>query len=111
MLDRDDIVIATGPQTQKAQDIRAKPKGAVVIGGDPLDENITYQPCYLFQGNFVIEGKPEFDWITRIAYRCTGRSMSSFTKTPPASRSVTEPKTSLCSAAWRLTCSNIVRPS
>jgi PPOX class probable F420-dependent enzyme len=69
MLDGDDIVIATGHQTQKVQNIRANPKGAVVIGGDPLDENITYQPCYLFQGDFSIEGEPGFDWITQIAYR------------------------------------------
>jgi PPOX class probable F420-dependent enzyme len=69
MLDGDDLVVATGYQTRKLRNIRANPKGALVIGGDPLDENRTYQPCYLFQGDFVIEGAPGFDWITTITYR------------------------------------------
>ena len=69
MLDGDDIVIATGHHARKLDYIRANPKGAIVIGGDPLDENLTYQPCYLFQGDFALEGEPGFDWITRIARR------------------------------------------
>lgn len=69
MLDGDDIVVATGDRARKIQHIRANPKGAIVIGGDPLDENRTYQPCYLFQGKFALEGEPGFEWITRIARR------------------------------------------
>jgi hypothetical protein len=69
MLDGDDIIICTGPGSRKVKNIQVNPKGAAVIGGDPLDENISYQPCYLFQGDFSIEGEPGFDWITRIAYR------------------------------------------
>jgi hypothetical protein len=69
MLDGDDILIASGYTTRKIQNIRANSKGCLVIGGDPLDENRTYQPCYLFQGDFSLEGEPGFDLITRIAYR------------------------------------------
>jgi hypothetical protein len=69
MLDGDDILIASGYTTRKVQNIRANSKGALVIGGGPLDENRTYQPCYLFQGDFSLEGEPGFDLITRIAYR------------------------------------------
>jgi hypothetical protein len=69
MLDGDDILIASGHTTRKIQNIRANPKGSLVIGGDPLDENRTYQACYLLQGDFSLEGEPGFDLITRIAYR------------------------------------------
>jgi predicted pyridoxine 5'-phosphate oxidase superfamily flavin-nucleotide-binding protein len=69
MLDGDDILIATGHTTRKIRNIRANPRGALVMGGDPLDENRTYQPCYLFQGKFSLEGESGFDLITRIAYR------------------------------------------
>jgi hypothetical protein len=68
MLDGDDIVIATGAGTRKLRHIRANPKGSISIGGDPLDEHRTFQEAYLFQGDFVLEGEPGFDWITRIAY-------------------------------------------
>lgn len=69
MLEGDDLVIASGFNSHKFKNIKANSKGSLVIGGDPLDENRTYQPCYLFQGDFFVEGEPGFDWITRIAYR------------------------------------------
>ena len=69
MLDGVDLLIATGEHARKLSHIRLHPRGAIVIGGDPLDENITYEPCYLFQGDYVLEGEPGFEGITRIARR------------------------------------------
>lgn len=68
MLDGDDIVIATAPESRKVKNIRANSKGAVTIGGDPKDDYSSYQVGYLFQGDWIIEGEPGFDWIRRIAY-------------------------------------------
>lgn len=69
VLEGDDLLIATGYRARKLDHIRANPRGAVVIGGDPLDANITYQPCYLFQGRYTLEGEPGFEGIRRIARR------------------------------------------
>lgn len=69
LLDGDDIVIATGPESRKVRNIRANPKGAVVIGGNPLDDHARYSVGYLFQGTWALEGAPGFDWIRRIAPR------------------------------------------
>lgn len=70
ILDGEDIVIATGPETHKVRNIRANPKGAIVIGGEPKDDSfVGYQVGYLFQGDWSIEGEPGFEWIRRIAYR------------------------------------------
>ncbi|MBN1564764.1 MAG: pyridoxamine 5'-phosphate oxidase family protein [Anaerolineae bacterium] len=69
MLDGDDIVIATGEGARNLRNIRANPKGAVVIGGEPKDErHIEYAPGYLCQGEFVIEDDPDQAWIRRIAH-------------------------------------------
>jgi len=69
MLDGDDIIICTGPESRKVRNIRANPKGAVVIGGDPKRDHRTFQEGYLFQGDFSLEGEPGFDWIRKITYR------------------------------------------
>lgn len=68
MLDGDDIVMATSPDSRKVRNIRANPKGAVVIGGEPIGKHTGYTPGYLFQGDFVIEADPENAWIIRIAH-------------------------------------------
>jgi PPOX class probable F420-dependent enzyme len=69
MLDGDDLVMCTGPESRKVKNIRANPRGAVCIGGDPQSDHRAYHVGYLFQGDFSIEGEPGCDWITRIAYR------------------------------------------
>jgi hypothetical protein len=69
MLDGDDLIMATGPESRKVQHIRANPKGAVVIGGDPKGDHRAYHVGYLFQGDFSLEGEPGFEGITRIAHR------------------------------------------
>lgn len=69
MLDGDDIVIATAPESRKVKNIRANPKGAVTVGGDTDDDYTSYQVGYLFQGDWSVEGEPGFEWIRRIAYR------------------------------------------
>jgi predicted pyridoxine 5'-phosphate oxidase superfamily flavin-nucleotide-binding protein len=67
ILDGDDIVIATGHESRKIRNIRANPKGAVAIGGEPEDNrHIDYEQGYLFQGDFTIEDDPDQVWIRRI---------------------------------------------
>jgi predicted pyridoxine 5'-phosphate oxidase superfamily flavin-nucleotide-binding protein len=68
ILDGDDIVIATGANTHKIRNIRANPKGAVTIGGEPIGKHRAYEPCYLFQGEFTLKADPENAWIRRIAH-------------------------------------------
>jgi hypothetical protein len=70
MLDGDDILIASGYQSHKFKNIQGNPKGSLVIGGDPVDQfHRAYQTCYLFQGDYTLEGVPDFELVTRIAYR------------------------------------------
>lgn len=70
IIDGDDIVIATGPNSRKVNNIRTNPKGAVTVGGEPLEEHQGgYGTGYLFQGEWAIEGEPGFEWIRRIAPR------------------------------------------
>ncbi len=69
ILDGDDIVIATGPDSRKVKNICANPKGAVTIGGDPINNHASYAVGYLFQGEWSLEGEPGFEWIRRIARR------------------------------------------
>lgn len=69
ILDGDNIVIATGPESRKVKNIHTNPKGAVAVGGDPLRNYRHYDVGYLFQGEWTLEGEPGFDWIRRIAYR------------------------------------------
>lgn len=69
MLDGDDLLIATGPQSQKIKHIRANPKGAVAIGGEPQGDHRAFHTGYLFQGDFSIEGEPGFEGIRKIARR------------------------------------------
>lgn len=68
-LDGDDIVIATGPESRKVRNIRANPKGAITIGGDPVNDHERYGVGYLFQGEWSLEGEPDFEWIRKIARR------------------------------------------
>ena len=42
ILDGDDLVIATGLNTRKLKNIRANPKGAIAIGGDPVNNHERY---------------------------------------------------------------------
>ncbi|MBN2303186.1 MAG: pyridoxamine 5'-phosphate oxidase family protein [Anaerolineae bacterium] len=69
ILDGDDLVIATGPQSRKVRNVRANPKGAVAVGGDPVNAHDSYTAGYLFQGEWALEGDPDFEWIRKIAYR------------------------------------------
>jgi predicted pyridoxine 5'-phosphate oxidase superfamily flavin-nucleotide-binding protein len=70
--DGDDIIIATGPNARKVRNIRSNPKGAITIGGDPVNEHESYAVDYLFQGEWSLEGEPGFEWIRRIARRYWG---------------------------------------
>lgn len=68
LLDGDDIVMATGPTARKIRNIRANPKGAVTIGGEPVGKHVGYTTGYLFQGDFEIEADVDNTWIRRIAH-------------------------------------------
>lgn len=50
--------------TRKVGHIRANPKGAITIGGDPGDGG-----GYLIKGEFSIEADPEDAWVRKLAYR------------------------------------------
>ncbi|MBN1963282.1 MAG: pyridoxamine 5'-phosphate oxidase family protein [Anaerolineae bacterium] len=63
MLDGNDILIISAPDTRKVGHIRANPKGAVVIGGDPADGG-----GYLFKGDFSIEDDPGGAWMKKLTY-------------------------------------------
>lgn len=69
ILDGDDLVIATGSESRKVKNIQHNPKGAVTIGGDPVGDHVAYAVGYLFQGEWSLEGVPDFNWIRKIACR------------------------------------------
>ncbi|MBN1564763.1 MAG: pyridoxamine 5'-phosphate oxidase family protein [Anaerolineae bacterium] len=67
ILDGDDLVFSSAEDTRKVKNIRANPKGAIAIGGDPQDEiGEAYTPGYLFQGDFTLAPDPGSAWIRRI---------------------------------------------
>jgi len=68
-------VIATGPDSRKVKNVRANPKGAVTIGGDPVNDHERYAVGYLFQREWSLEGEPGFEWIRKTA-SATGPTMS-----------------------------------
>ena len=72
ILDGNDIVITTGPAARKVKNVRANPKGAVAVGGDPVNDHDSYAVGYLFQGEWSLEGEPGSDWIRKIALRYWG---------------------------------------
>jgi len=63
-LDGDDLVMISVRDTRKVGHIRANPKGAVTIGGDPGDGG-----GYLIKGEFSIEADPEDAWVRKLVYR------------------------------------------
>jgi predicted pyridoxine 5'-phosphate oxidase superfamily flavin-nucleotide-binding protein len=58
MLDGDDTVVISVSSTRKVGHIKANPKGAIAIGGDPADGG-----GYLIKGEFSIEADPEDVWV------------------------------------------------
>jgi hypothetical protein len=72
ILDDDDIIVATGPTARKVKNARANPKGAVTVGGDPVNDHDSYTVGYLFQGEWALDGEPGFDWIRKIALHYWG---------------------------------------
>jgi PPOX class probable F420-dependent enzyme len=64
MLDGEDIVVISVSSTRKVGHIRANPKGAVTIGGDPGDG-----AGYLIKGEFSIEADPDDVWVKKLTYR------------------------------------------
>ncbi len=63
MLDGDDLVIISERNTRKVEHIRANPKGAVSIGGNPGDGE-----GYLLKGEFSIEEDDGLTWMKRLTY-------------------------------------------
>lgn len=70
LLDGDDIVITTHASAAKVRLLRANPKAAVTIGGDPANlAEGKYHPGYLIRGVVTVEPDEDFTWIRRMAYR------------------------------------------
>ena len=64
MLAGDDIVVISVSNTRKVGHIRANPKGAIAIGGDPGDG-----AGYLIKGDLSIETDPDDAWVRKMTYR------------------------------------------
>jgi general stress protein 26 len=62
-LDEDDLVVISVSSTRKVGHIRANPKGAIAIGGDPADGG-----GYLIKGDFSIEADPDDAWVRKLTY-------------------------------------------
>lgn len=63
LLDGETLILFTGREARKARNVRTNAKGAIAIGGDPVDS-----PCYLIQGDFTIEDDPDHSVTARITY-------------------------------------------
>lgn len=63
MLNGDEIVVISVSSTRKVGHIKANPKGAIAIGGDPADGG-----GYLIKGDFSIEADPEDAWVRKLTY-------------------------------------------
>ncbi|MCL4303357.1 MAG: pyridoxamine 5'-phosphate oxidase family protein [Anaerolineae bacterium] len=63
MLDGDDLVVISVSSTRKVGHIKANPKGAIAIGGDPVDGG-----GYLIKGEFSIEADPEDAWVRKLTH-------------------------------------------
>ena len=63
LLEGESLILFTGREARKARNARSNPKGAIAIGGDPVDS-----PCYLMQGTFTIEDDPDHSVTARITY-------------------------------------------
>jgi predicted pyridoxine 5'-phosphate oxidase superfamily flavin-nucleotide-binding protein len=63
ILDGDDLVVISVSSTRKVGYIRANPKGAIAIGGDPADGG-----GYLIKGEFSIETDLEDAWVRKLTY-------------------------------------------
>lgn len=61
MLDEDEIVVISVSSTRKVGHIQTNPKGAIAIGGDPVDGG-----GYLIKGEFSIEADPEDAWVRKL---------------------------------------------
>ncbi|HMQ53389.1 MAG TPA: pyridoxamine 5'-phosphate oxidase family protein [Anaerolineae bacterium] len=62
-LDGEEVVVISVSNTRKVAHIRANPKGALTIGGEPGDG-----AGYLIKGEFSIEADPEDTWVRRLTY-------------------------------------------
>ncbi|MCL4264411.1 MAG: pyridoxamine 5'-phosphate oxidase family protein [Anaerolineae bacterium] len=61
MLDEDELVLFSVRDNRKVKNALANPKGCITIGGDPVGS-----PCYLIDGDLVVEDDPDHDMATRI---------------------------------------------
>ena len=59
-LEGDDIIIIAERGTKKIKNVRANPKGAVSIGGEPGELS------YLIKGEMIVEEDPGFEWMKRV---------------------------------------------
>lgn len=63
MLDQDDLIMFTGRQARKTQNILANNKANIAIGGDPVGS-----PSYFVEGDILIEDDPEHEITAQITH-------------------------------------------
>jgi len=61
MLDGEELVLFSLRDNRKVRNILANPKGCLAIGGDPVGS-----PCYLIDGDLVVEDDPDHQMAARI---------------------------------------------
>ena len=63
MLDGDDLIVFTERKSAKVKHLLANPHGSLAFGGDPVGS-----PCYLIEGDFVIEDDPDHAVTSRVTH-------------------------------------------
>ena len=63
MLDGEELVLFSLRDNRKVRNVLANPKGCIAIGGDPVGS-----PCYLVDGDLVVEDDPDHRMAARITY-------------------------------------------
>ncbi len=61
MLDGEELVVFSVRDNRKVKNTLANPKGCIAIGGDPVGS-----PCYLIDGDLVVQDDPDLEMAARI---------------------------------------------
>lgn len=69
--DGDDVIFFSSKGARKIKHIRANPKGAMTVGGDPYGSE-----GYLIKGEFSIEGDVNHRWLSEITHRYEPKALA-----------------------------------
>jgi nitroimidazol reductase NimA-like FMN-containing flavoprotein (pyridoxamine 5'-phosphate oxidase superfamily) len=69
--DGDEVMFISSRGGRKIRSIKANPKGALTVGGDPYGSE-----GYLLKGEFAIEEDPGHRWVREITYRYEPREVA-----------------------------------